>query len=310
VKQPFGLYNEVRDIDAVRGSATLPQAVYDNRSREYDFAVNGGSVFGTIGAGGAGSFDYQVFGGTQDVPLNGTVANQYVTPEFALEDVEVGTIYGGQLLWNAPVDGLRMGFSMRQMQDRNAKVAFNPDLVVGGSPPFTYSLPDEAMEVSADITNYLFSLEYTYESFVFQAEYLRTDTKQEYSISAINLVPSNGFMPPFSIPITSDKTTSEGWYAMASYRPVEQIELGGFASIYVADITNRSTKNWNDYQNDIAVFARLDADVEGLVVKVEGHIVRGTGLLDVPDKQNGYFDSAPTTEENWHYVVIKTAYSF
>lgn len=316
VKQPFGLHNEVRDIDAVRGSATLPQAVYDDRSREYDFAVNGGSLFGTVGAGKAGSFDYQVFGGTIDVSLNGAVANQYTTPEFTLEEVTVGTIFGGQVLWNAPIDGLRFGFSMRQTNDRDAKLAWNSDLVIasGVAPPFmipySYSLPDETMEASADIDNYMLSIEYTYDSFLFQAEYLRTETMQSYSVSELTLVADPSFMPEQSFALTEDKSISEGWYVMASYRPVESLELGGFGSFYTADIANRSTKNWNDYQNDFAIFARMDTKVDGLMIKAEGHVVRGTALLDVPDKQAGYLAGTPTTEENWHYIVIKAAYSF
>ncbi|MBN8524885.1 MAG: hypothetical protein J0M02_06100 [Planctomycetes bacterium] len=313
VKQPFGLYNEVRDIDAVRGSATLPQAVYDDRSREYDFAVNGGSIFGSIGAGKAGSFDYQVFGGTIDVSLNGSVANQYVTPEFTLEEVTVGSIYGGQLIWNAPIDGLRFGFSMRQTRDRDAKVAWNSDLVVASGVvpiPYSYSLPDESMEASTDTDNYMLSVEFTYDSFLFQAEYLRTDMTQSYSTSKLTLVADPAFLDEQSYELTDDRSISEGWYVMASYRPVEQIELGGFGSFYTADIANRSTKNWNDYQNDFALFARVDTNVEGLMFKVEGHVVRGTALLDVPDKQAGYLASEPTADENWHYIVVKAAYSF
>lgn len=316
VKQPFGLHNEVRDIDAVRGSATLPQAVYDNRSREYDFAINGGSVFGSIGAGKAGTFDYQFFGGKIDVALNGSVASQYITPELTLEDVTVGMIYGGQVMWNAPIEGLKVGFSMRQTQDRNSTVHLNPETLVASFPvpfpPFTgsYALPDEDLEVSDDSTNILLSLEYTTGDFIFQGEYLRTDQKREYSLDSLDMVASSPFLDPLSQPINSDHIISEGWYVMMSYRPVTEIEVGGYASFYAADIANRSTKNWNDYQNDFAAFARLDTSIEGLLFKVEAHIVRGTGQLDVPDKQGGYFDEEPTTEENWHYVVFKTAYSF
>jgi hypothetical protein len=313
VKQPFGLYNEVRDIDAVRGSATLPQAVYDNRSREYDFAVNGGSVFGTIDASNGGSFDYSLFGGKVDIPLNGTVANQYVTPELKLEEIEVSGIYGGQVMWSTPIEGLKIGFSMREMKDRKAKVRFNPDVYVGGNAFAGYSLPDEEMTATQSSETYLGSLELVSGDFTFQAEYQRVSLEQKYSKSQLDLVvhdPFNLGVPPRSSSISTDKQNSEGWYIMGSYRASEQFEIGGFGSFYTAEISDRSTKNWNDYQNDFAAFVRFDSDVEGLLFKVEGHVVRGTGLLNVPDKQAGYFNGSPTTEENWHYIVLKTAYSF
>lgn len=309
VKQPFGLYNEVRDIDAVRGSATLPQAVYDNRSREYDFAVNGAAIYGSVGLGKGGAFDYHLFGGTLDVPLNGPVANQYTTPEFALTSVDVDLVYGGQIMWSPPVDGLRVGASVRVTQNRSAKLQWNDEYYVFGGPGFGYHLPDESMNVSTDSFACLLSAEYVVGELTLQAEYMRVSSEQSYSTAQLNLVPEGPLLPSFYA-LSADKSNSEGWYLMAGYRPVPNVELGGFGSFYTAEISHRSTKNWNNYQNDFAVFARLDSDVEGLLFKVEGHIVRGTGLLDVPDKQQGYFNTAPTTEENWHYVVFKTAYSF
>lgn len=310
VKQTYGLYNEIRDIDAVRASATLPQSVYDDRSRESDFAVNGGALFGSIDARGAGSFEYTVFGGTTNIPMNGTTANQYVTNEFALEDLEAGRILGGQIMWSTPLDGLRLGFSVRRVSDQKANIHFNSDLTVFTiAPGLYYNLPDESMDVTTDRDSYLLSLEYTWNDLVVQGEFQRIKTKQRYSLNQINLVPSAGFLPAQSQSLSSDVSTSEGWYLMAAYR-LGVVDAGGMASIYYSDIDNRDTKATNSHQYDFGVFVRYDTPIEGLIVKAEGHYVEGVAMLNVPDKQNGYFQATPIATEYWTYFVLKTAYSF
>ncbi len=310
VKQTYGLYNEVRDIDAVRASATLPQSVYDDRSRESDFAVNGGAIFGSIDARSAGSFEYTVFGGMTDIPMNGTTANQYVTNEFELEELEGGDVLGGQVMWNTPLDGLRIGLSARRATDQKAKVHFNSDLTVyTAAPGLYYNLPDETMDVTSDRDSYLLSLEYTWNDLVVQGEFQRIKTEQRYSLSQINLVPSVGFLPAQSQSISSDESTSEGWYLMAAYR-LGVVDAGGMASIYYSDIDNRDTKATNSHQYDFGVFVRYDTPIEGLIVKAEGHYVEGAALLNVPDKQSGYFGATSIATEYWTYFVLKTAYSF
>jgi hypothetical protein len=310
VKQTYGLYNEVRDIDAVRASATLPQSVYDDRSRESDFAVNGGAIYGSIDARGAGGFEYTVFGGTTDIPMNGTTANQYVTAEFELEDLDAGEILGGQVMWTTPLDGLRLGFSARRVTDQKAKVHFNSDLTVFTiAPGLYYNLPDENMDVTTDRDSYLLSLEYTWNDLVLQGEFQRIKTEQRYSLSKINLVPSSIFLPAQSQSISSDESTSEGWYLMASYR-LGMMDVGGMASIYYSDIDNRDTKAVNSHQYDYGLFVRYDTPIDGLIVKAEGHYVEGAALLNVPDKQSGYFRATSTATEYWTYFVLKTAYSF
>jgi hypothetical protein len=64
VKIPFGLYNEVNDIDSARTFILLPQGMYPLSYRQYLFAQTGGEVYGYLRMGRAGALDYHLYGGT------------------------------------------------------------------------------------------------------------------------------------------------------------------------------------------------------------------------------------------------------
>jgi len=64
LKIPFGLYNEVSDIDAARAPILLPQSVYPVQGREFLFAQTGGEVYGFLRTPAAGALEYRLYGGT------------------------------------------------------------------------------------------------------------------------------------------------------------------------------------------------------------------------------------------------------
>src|SRR5262249_34005020 len=48
VKVPFGLYNEINDVDAGRVAILLPQSVYPISNRDYLLAQSGGELYGRL----------------------------------------------------------------------------------------------------------------------------------------------------------------------------------------------------------------------------------------------------------------------
>ena len=61
---PFGLYNEINDVDAARVPILLPQGVYPISSRDYLLAQTGMELYGRLATGALGALDYRLFGGT------------------------------------------------------------------------------------------------------------------------------------------------------------------------------------------------------------------------------------------------------
>lgn len=64
VKTPFGLYNEIQDVDAVTPWALLPQGMYPTDMRSFTLSHTGGVLYGDIGLGKhRGALSWSAFGG-------------------------------------------------------------------------------------------------------------------------------------------------------------------------------------------------------------------------------------------------------
>lgn len=68
VKMPIGLYNQGREIDMLRIPIFMPQSVYNIEQSDFVLAVEGMSCYGNIIHSDFGEVDYEVFGGTLNVP--------------------------------------------------------------------------------------------------------------------------------------------------------------------------------------------------------------------------------------------------
>ena len=67
IKTPFGLYNKLRDVDPVRSSIFVPQAVYFEAIRDIVVAFHGIEFYGNLNLGGVGYLDYELFTGFDPV---------------------------------------------------------------------------------------------------------------------------------------------------------------------------------------------------------------------------------------------------
>ncbi|HEX3344254.1 MAG TPA: hypothetical protein VHS09_06760, partial [Polyangiaceae bacterium] len=112
VKIPFGLYNEVQDIDSARVAVLLPQSVYPEQNRNYLLAQTGVELYGyaKLGAGG-GALDYRLYGGT--IFLDTTTPS---SSPYQLSSFNVPYLAGGRLLWETPLEGLRIGGSAQTLR--------------------------------------------------------------------------------------------------------------------------------------------------------------------------------------------------
>ena len=107
VKIPFGLYNEVLDIDSARTTVFLPNAMYSLRARDIYSSIDGAKVYGTWYFGASGSVDYAVLAGRKHLDSDGGTTEFFA--DQGLGDAALihqrGT-EGAMLQWNTPVAGL------------------------------------------------------------------------------------------------------------------------------------------------------------------------------------------------------------
>src|SRR4029079_13489398 len=97
--------------DSARVPILLPQSMYPARSRDYLLAQTGVEIYGRLLTGAAGALDYRAYGGT--IFLDAT------TPPgspIVVQELTVPYLFGGRLLWEPPIEGLRVGGSAQKLR--------------------------------------------------------------------------------------------------------------------------------------------------------------------------------------------------
>src|SRR5262245_22971410 len=122
VKTPFGLYNEINDIDQERVPILLPQSTYPVTSRDFLLAQTGVELYGQVDLDIVGSLEYVGYAGTYFLDTSTT------SPASPFQVLNFTTPYvvGGRLMWNTPLEGLRAGFSIQNLK-------LDGDFLISGS---------------------------------------------------------------------------------------------------------------------------------------------------------------------------------
>jgi hypothetical protein len=272
IKIPFGLYNDTSDIDAAHPSAILPQAVYPASNRDFLLAVTGAELYGYRNLGKAGQLDYRLYGGTIfiDIP------SQRPGSPIALLDLKIPYLVGGRLLWEAPIEGLRIGASIQRLR-LETKIL---DLTDPAMPPVLVDVPATLAQGS---------IEYTVDDFVFAAEYARWYTRIESS-------------DPMRFP--ENKQTNERAYGLVSYRVSPRFQPSAYYGVFyprAGETEGRSSKH-----HDAAATLRIDITPNWLI-KIEGHHMRGTAGLSTSLNGVATLDDL---KNSWLLFVIKTTAYF
>jgi hypothetical protein len=267
LRRPQGIYNEIQDVDVARTFALLPQAVYDARFRDFYLTLDGGELFGDLPLGKVGDLAYEIYGGRVNPALDGGVAQKTRSelPSFVqLDSIEPFEMAGAQLWWNTPVNGLRFGAAGGYIFDSDVN---------------TTAFGVFHSETKASVPLFQGSAEYLWKSWTFQAEY---GTAIQYPESGASL-------------------RSDAWYGSAAYRFNKWIQAGAYYSEFYNDVGHRGDSS--QFQKDAALALRFDPK-DWWTLKIEGHYLHGTGLLD--DNANN-----PMQNDNgWYMLVVKTTFSF
>lgn len=270
LKIPYGLFNDIQDVDSARVPVLLPQSVYPLQTREILFAQTGAELYGFARLSALGALDYRLFGGTifldEDKlrPAGSTVE----------VDIRVPYVVGGRLLWETPLEGLRAGASLETV--RLDTTAFVPGIA--------------PILIKNRSWLWVASLDYAVSELRLTAEYSRWFTRQRSDA------------PELSPPI---KSLSERAYAMATYRLTSWFEPGAYYSMYFPNVHDRGGRE--DRQHDVAVTFRFDVN-EHWLVKLEGHYMDGTAGLLNPLRLSA--QDITKADKYWGAFFVKTTAHF
>lgn len=279
LKIPWGLYNETNDVDSGRVPVLLPQSLYPATARELLFAQTGFEVYGDLPLGDAGALQYRAYAGT--IFLNAAETS----PQ--LREFEVPYVVGGRLLWQTPLEGLRVGGSAQKLrldfdfsptEEQRAQFEMDGELPQGSSGLIQARIPAWL---------WVASIEYQVRALLLAAEYGRTSSRLESSLNR---------------PRHTD--VREGFYVMAAYQIAPWFTPGLYYSILSVDTPTRTGEN--RYQHDWAATLRYDLTANWLL-KLEGHYMHGLAALQVNLNPNP--PGAPLGED-WGVLLVKTTAYF
>lgn len=268
-KIPFGLYNEVNDIDSARVPILLPQSVYPVLNRDLLLAQTGLELYGYVELGVAGALEYRLYGGTLFVPPPAA------PPGATLADFQVPYLFGGRLMWESPLEGLRLGATGQALR-------FNSTFNL----PAPMGMPPVALEYDLPFFLWLASVEYVHRDLSLAAEYGRWRADIEITGA-----------PTYRV-------VNERYYAMVAYRVAPWLTPGLYYASLVTDIHKPTTPD--NYRRDVAATLRFDINPYWLV-KAEGHYMNGTNELD-PALNGGLPPAMLAT--NWFLFLLKTTAYF
>lgn len=287
VKMPRGLYNEALDVDSVRPFVLLPQSVYDARLRDFNSAFNGGMIYGNIGLQQLGSVDYRMFYG--DIPMStASGASDYFTNDMPFPNVSIGmdAVYGGTWFWNAPLAGLRLGYSYSAFE--------NFDIARIG---YYQGLAFEIVKASPTHHRHLLSAEYTSGDWVFAAEAGRENAHSDLFNAGVHSGTTANF-------------DTEYYYISVARRVNARVELGAYVShskdLLVVSPAVPGIELPELKQTDFAMSVRFDVN-DHLLFKLEGHYIDGAGkLFDTPAHPQPF----ARRDTSWFLLAAKATLSF
>lgn len=283
IKIPLGFYNESRDNPMTRISSIMPQSVYNEYARETVLAVSGAGLYASTPRTPFGLFTFQFNAGAIHIPTDGGVVESYKSFVFkSVNKYDTDTTIASSIQWDTPIENLKLGVS--QFHTAIVGNADLSDMVVS-----MMHLPFSTVNADFDAyDNIVYSAEYSWRDFIFASEF--SVTNYEYKL--------------IGLPI-GQKVRTEGWYINCGYQVNNWLTVGSYYSAYrFIDINSKrnsplARSKESSYQDDLALTLRFDP-VRNMCFKLEGHKIRGTGLVP----------NALKADDDWYMGIASVAVSF
>jgi len=273
VKTPWGLFNEVQDIDPAYTWTLLPQSVYPLPSRNSYLTHYGPIIYGRSKLGHKlGKLEYDGWAGEGLYVKNDGVFLAENEAGYSLPNGIQGWLYGAALHWITPFPGLMVGASDLHTDRWSAPFTGQNGAINGTQTLAGMSQP-----------NYFAMFEK--KKFMLAYEYCRNW--------------SNTINSPAIPAALTGRTDPREWYAMTTYKVTGKFTAGVYDSqIFDHDAPLGPAR----YQKDWAISGRYDIN-PFLYVKAEQHFIQGTNL--------GYdADLNPNLQPNTKLTALKVGVSF
>ncbi len=303
MKVPVGFYNQTRDLDMLRTSVLLPQAIYSENFRDNTNAIKGIGGYGNVSLNALGNMSYQVLMGTMEIDKDSiTTKRSEDRGGLDVKKYDVGTMYVWAVEWETPLQGLRIG-TTHEYGSVLTHTVLTEDIVISVSfPPFTITAAEKGDPLFIDIPDIdlsVYSLEYTWRDLVLAFEYLRVNQTVTGRLTGSE--------------IWTSRSHVESFYGRADYRFSDWFVLGAYYSVLYRDRNDRDgTKTpyeppFSAYQKDACLSLRFDLN-DRWIFKLEGHLMDGVGLANIPDNLNA--DGVPEFDRKWFLLAAKMTFSF
>ena len=251
VRQPYGLYNDTRDVAFTRPSILLPQSIYYEGTRDFTISADGLLAYGEIRKPW-GNLNLELFGGYARTDNKET---QYSF----IQQTYYGTLasdpgFVGRLSYETYDGALRLALSGAYTSMR-----YKPN-------PSGDNLP----RGNIGFDPILISAQYNTEKWTFSSEY------------SYNFFSNSGFGPPLDF-----STNGESYYFQAAYRFAPKWELMGRYEAYYPNVDDESGKTFQQKYGQPAYtqFAKiwtlgLRYDITPwMMVRAEYDYTNGSALL-------------------------------
>jgi hypothetical protein len=278
IKTVLGLFTDTQDTEFLYTWALLPQGTYPLDLRSVTIAHIGADVYGTRKLGKAGSVAYTAYAGKIQDDTKGGYRYGVEDSGMAFKTGISSKGGGFDTRWTTPVPGLMTGYSYNQSSSKLV-------LFFG-----LYAL-DLKLDVHPERRQALYA--------DYQVSRLRLSGELRRESAAGSFAPA-GVIPKF-------ETQSDMWFATASYRLSEKLEVGSYHSRFVYD--NKLEASLRDnHIYDTAMTARVDLN-QHWHVKVEGHFMDGNGS---PILARGFYlrDNTTGFSGKTRMLVLRTGVSF
>lgn len=273
---PFGLYNETRDVAFTRPSILLPQSIYFDRTRNLALSADGGQIYGEYRSG-IGDFILQ-FNVARPRAGEPDVERSLLLGNFP-GDLEGDLSFIGRLLYEKDGGRIRLGISGGMVN-----VSYDP---AGPGDPLGAG--------SIDFDPLILSAQYNAERWSLTGEY------------ALRHFASQDFGPP------ARSFTGESYYLQGTYRFSSDWE--GIIR-YDVLFANRDDREGEEFEartglpshtrfaKDFTVGLRWDI-TPSFMFRAEYHNVNGTAWLPLEDNP-----SLQATERHWDLFALLLSYRF
>ncbi len=273
IKISHGLYNDVRDVDAVRTNILLPRGIYMERSRAILVAMKGFGIYGEI----PGNISYQAGYGTIEIPETSyAVTNlaqfyqEYILSGYSgygnsadseeitssVHSVDVNHFFNSAVQWDTPLNGLKLAAS---------SVYLSMDIFMDSNTMELIKLNFKEISIS------VFSAEYSIGDTIMTVEYAAPKVKGDVLTSSIDI-------------------NRVGYYASISHRFTDYFEISAY---YAETFSIKTDKDGDRFVNmglprhlawekDICLSVRFDI-INNWIIKLESHLIDGTMLADTTD---------------------------